>query len=147
MLLLTGCASQPGYQPELSFEAKTISGESFAGSTLNGQDTLIWFWTPWCAICARESQDIAALQKQYPDINILGIAGYGTAEEMIGFTERTGTENIVHLNDSTGQLWAGFEVPIQPSVVIIDELGNATLKIGPSSRLELEELLDELDRD
>lgn len=147
-LVLTGCTSaESGYQPTLEFEARTISGEEFAGSSIAGQDTLIWFWTPWCAICARESQDIVALKAKYPEVNFIGIAGYGTAEEMTDFTRRTGTEEILHLNDATGELWTGFEVPIQPSAVTIKADGTAILKVGPSSKAELEQMLEALVND
>lgn len=148
MLVLAGCGgAEPGYQPSLEFEARTISGEQFEGSSITGQDTLIWFWTPWCALCARESQDIVALREKYPEVNFIGIAGYGTAEEMAAFTARTGTEGIVHLNDASGELWANFEVPIQPSAVTIDAEGTATLKVGPSTEDELEEMLEALIND
>ena len=146
-LLLTGCSSAPSYQPDLQFQANDIGGNNFDASELEGKDVLIWFWTPWCAICARESQDIASLQKQYPEVTFLGIAGYGTALEMQGFVERTGTDSMIHLNDSNGELWTRFEVPIQPSIVSIDASGEATLKVGPSNKLELEQIMGDLVND
>lgn len=144
-MLLAGCASSAdNYQPSLDFEARTISDTPFSGSDLQSRDALVWFWTPWCAICAHESQDIALLKEKYPEVTVIGIAGYGTAEEMRQFAMRTGTEDIVHLNDSTGELWTRFEVPIQPSVVALNDNGSASLRVGPSTLEELEQLITEL---
>lgn len=147
VLVLTGCtveSQQPDYQPILDFETTTIEGQAFSGADLQGGNVLIWFWTPWCAICAQESNDIRELSAQYPDVRFIGIAGYGTTAEMQDFVNRTSTAHLVHLNDATGELWTGFAVPIQPSVVTVNESGTATLRVGPSTRSELEDLLAEL---
>lgn len=142
VLMLAGCSPVPEEEKlDLGFSARTITGASFDASDLAGRDTLIWFWTPWCALCARESSDIVDLAEAYPSVTFIGIAGYGTEREMIEFTERTGTANLLHLNDSSGELWARFEVPIQPSTLAIDDSGNYSLRIGPSTREELEQLL------
>lgn len=146
-LLLAGCSTSPadrGYDPILEFDAKTIQGESFDAGVLSGQDTLIWFWTPWCAICAQESQDIRELQEAHPDVQFLGIAGYGTQDEMLNFVDRTGTDAFVHLADNDGALWANFQVPIQPSLVVINQDGQAELHVGPATREVAEELLQEI---
>lgn len=147
LVFLTGCApesQQSDYTPILDFEATTIEGQAFSGADLAGDTVLIWFWTPWCAICAQESNAIRELAAKYPDVLFVGIAGYGTTAEMQEFVDRTATSQLVHLNDATGELWTGFGVPIQPSVVTLDESGTATLKVGPSTRSELEDLLTEL---
>lgn len=147
LVFLTGCSAesqQSDYQPILDFEATTIEGHAFSGADLAGDNVLIWFWTPWCAICAQESNDIRELSAQYPNVRFIGIAGYGSTAEMQEFVDRTSTTQLVHLNDATGELWTGFGVPIQPSVVTLNESGTATLRVGPSTRTELEDLLAEL---
>lgn len=146
-LALTGCASvaeESGYQPQLEFQAQTISGDQFESSTLTGQDTLIWFWTPWCAICAQESADIKELQAANPEVQFIGIAGYGTRTEMQDFVDRTGTDQVTHLADTTGELWANFQVPLQPSIVVLNQDGAAQLHIGPATREVAEQLLDSI---
>ena len=147
LVFVTGCSAenqQPDYQPILDFQTTTIEGQAFSGSDLEGENVLVWFWTPWCSICAKESNDIRELSAQYPDVRFIGIAGYGSAAEMQDFVERTSTAHIVHLNDATGALWTGFAVPIQPSVVTLTKSGSATLRVGPSTRSDLEALLSEL---
>jgi thiol-disulfide isomerase/thioredoxin len=147
ILGLTGCASvagESGYQPQLEFEAQTVAGEKFASSSFSGKDTLIWFWTPWCAICAQESADIKELQAANPEVQFIGIAGYGTRGEMQDFVDRTGTDQLVHLVDTNGELWANFQVPLQPSIVVLNQDGAAQLHIGPATREVAQQLLDSI---
>jgi thiol-disulfide isomerase/thioredoxin len=147
ILGLAGCASsaeESGYQPQLEFEAQTVAGEKFESGTLTGTDTLIWFWTPWCAICAQESADIKELQAANPEVQFIGIAGYGTRGEMQDFIERTGTDQLVHLADTTGELWAHFRVPLQPSIAVVNQDGAAQLHIGPATKEVAQQLLDSI---
>lgn len=129
-----------GTLPE--FTAETLSGEDYSSSTLSENGALIWFWTPWCAICAQESADIVAIAESNPDLLIIGIAGYGSQDEMTAFTTRTKTNNLAHLNDSTGALWSAFQVPIQPSLVAVNRAGELRLKIGPSSAKDIQAFAD-----
>jgi len=145
VLLLAGCAAtlpgkDSGQLPD--FSAQTISGENYSSAELVGQSALIWFWTPWCAICAQESADIVALKEANPDLLVIGIAGYGSSEEMVSFTKRTNTTGLTHLNDETGSLWNAFQVPIQPSLVALNSRGELLLNIGPSSAKDLQALAD-----
>jgi len=144
-LLLAGCAATmpgkaSGQLPD--FSGKTISGENYSSAELASQGALIWFWTPWCAICAQESADIVALTEANPDLLVIGIAGYGSSQEMVSFTERTNTTYLTHLNDETGSLWNAFQVPIQPSLVAVNSRGELRLNIGPSSAKDLQALAD-----
>jgi peroxiredoxin len=144
-LLLTGCAAtlpgkDSGQLPD--FSAQTISGENYSSAELASEGALIWFWTPWCAICAQESADIVALTEANPDLLVIGIAGYGSSDEMVAFTERTNTTGLTHLNDETGSLWNSFQVPIQPSLVAVNSKGELRLNIGPSSAKDLQALAD-----
>ena len=148
VLFLTACSHtaqvENNYQPNLSITAQTISGESFEFENLQGQDTVIWFWTPWCAICSKESRDVAELQKEFPEVEFVGIAGQASVSEMSDFVERTATDSFVHLADTTGELWANFSVPIQPSIVTVDSEGLATLHVGPSTQSELRQRIQQM---
>lgn len=151
LLLISGCSQTSSveneYKPELSFEAETVFGDTYDFEQLEGKDTVLWFWTPWCAICAKESQDVAELQKEFPEVEFLGIAGQGSAAEMRQFVERTGTEGFTHLADTTGEIWANFSVPIQPSLVTVDSEGRPTLHVGPSTKSELRQRIQKLSLD
>jgi len=145
LFLLASCAeSVPGKDiGQLPyFSAQTIAGEVYSGAELSDRGALIWFWTPWCAICAQESKDIVALTVANPDLLVLGIAGYGSGEEMTSFTQRTKTEHLIHLNDQNGALWSAFQVPVQPSVVAVNRQGELRLSIGPSTEEDLQSLAD-----
>ena len=37
----------------LAFRATTVDGTAFAGAELAGKKTVLWFWAPWCTVCAR----------------------------------------------------------------------------------------------
>ncbi len=127
-------ASTKQNQKLLTFSATTVDGLKYTSAQVLKKPTVIWFWTPWCAICRNESTDVAKLSVKYAGkVNFLGIGSNGSNAEMKEFVALQPTSRIIHLDDSTGKLWTRFGVVIQPTIVFVDKNGKIQTHIGPSS--------------
>lgn len=121
-------------QKLLTFSAKTVDGLPYKSTQLLKKPSVIWFWTPWCAICRNESADISKLSIKYAGkVNFLGIGANGSVDEMKEFVALQPKARTVQLNDDQGKLWSRFGVVIQPTVVFVDKNGKIETHIGPST--------------
>jgi thiol-disulfide isomerase/thioredoxin len=119
---------------KLTFTAKTVTGTAFNSKILRGTTpSVIWFWAPWCAICANESADIVATAEKYKGrVNFIGVGALGNQPELLDFVEKTGTSAFPNIDDSSGAIWKRFGVVIQPTLIFVDKNGKISTKIGPS---------------
>jgi thiol-disulfide isomerase/thioredoxin len=68
----------------------------------NKQDTIIWFWSPYCPLCLREVDNIKEFVAQPNNkINVIGI----------GFSGRVGDERIIRDFVSTNSLGKQTNIP------------------------------------
>lgn len=127
-------ASKKSNVKKLTFSAKTVEGSAFNSKILRGTTpSVIWFWAPWCAICANESADIVAAAEKYKGrVNFVGVGALGNQPELLDFVEKTGTSVFPNIDDSSGAIWKRFGVVIQPTLIFVDRAGKITTKIGPS---------------
>ena len=113
------------------FTAPTLGGGELASSSLEGQDTVLWFWAPWCTICRGEADDVvesaAALEGS---VEIIGVAGRGEVPEMEGFLSDTGTGGLTHVVDADGSIWSQYGVAAQPAYAFIDDSGDVEVVVG-----------------
>jgi len=116
----------------LAFRATTVDGNAFAGSELAGKKTVLWFWAPWCTVCARAAAGVKdAATALGPDVRVLGVAGLSSdAAGMRTFVERGGLQSMTHLADTGGDLYARFGITQQDTFVLIRPDG--TLSRHPS---------------
>lgn len=131
LMLVAGCGTAredtAGSAPlqQLQFTAETLAGERFSGQSLAGKPAVLWFWTPWCAICQHEAGFIADLAEQHGDrATFVGVAAQDDVEAMRAFAKRYGIDNFTNLNDANGAVWARFEVPAQPAFAFISASGK-----------------------
>ena len=121
-------------QKLLTFSATTVDGLAYKSTPLLKKPSVIWFWTPWCAICRNESADISKLSIKYAGkVNFLGIGANGSVDEMKEFVALQPKARMAQLNDAQGKLWSRFGVVIQPTVVFVDKNGKIETHIGPST--------------
>ena len=125
--------------PVLTFRATTVDGTPFAGADLAGTKTVLWFWAPWCTVCARAAagvkQSAAALG---PDVRVVGVAGLSTdAADMRRFVDRGGLQAITNLADTTGDLYARFGITQQDTFVLITPDGTVSRHPAYSQDVDL----------
>ncbi|MBI4936383.1 MAG: redoxin domain-containing protein [Actinobacteria bacterium] len=125
--------------------ASTIDGAGFDASTLAGRPTVAWFWAPWCVVCRGEAPDVAAIAAQYADrVNFIGVAGRGEAAEMRDFVSETGTGALTHLDDSSGAIWAAYEIYAQPAFAFITDDGRQETFTGALGADDLAQVIEQL---
>ncbi len=145
-------------------EVDTVSGnDAFAfastelstGSAVLGLDlvedgpVVMTFLVPQCPVCIVAGPDLAASAAANPDITYIFVHSGGSASSYEDYIERSGLdghrlENVVHLDDSPGMLWARFGVIQQPTNVLIDADGTVGQALGALSPADLEEVTAEL---
>lgn len=130
---------------ELNFSSTTLSGDSFDGASIAGTPTVLWFWAPWCPVCAREAPLIADLAEQYAgQVSFVGIAGLsGDLDAMQRFVDDGGVGEITHLDDRDGAVYAHFGVTQQYDIGFVAADGTVEIKTGP---LEESEITAEVER-
>jgi peroxiredoxin len=138
-------AGAPPPPAHLDFTATTVDGDSFDGYELLGQPAVLWFWAPWCGICAGQAPDVRALAEDYAGTaTVVGVAGLDdSVEAMRGFIDRHGLQGVTHLADPDGTVWRLYEVTAQSTFVILDETG-AVVERGITGTAELPHRLDPL---
>ena len=64
---------RPPVPAVLTFRATTVDGTAFAGAELAGKKTVLWFWAPWCTVCARAAAGVKdAAAALGPDVRVVG---------------------------------------------------------------------------
>lgn len=124
---------------QLDFTATTLDGGSFDGATLAGTPAVLWFWAPWCPVCAREAPLIAELADQYAgQVTFIGVAGLsGDADAMHRFVDDGGVDDITHLDDRDGAVYAHFGVTQQYDIGFVAADGTVDIQTGPLSEDEI----------
>jgi thiol-disulfide isomerase/thioredoxin len=132
LLVVAACSSSHPVSPapspalpvaDLTWSATTVTGSTFTGASLKGKPALLWFWAPWCPICASQIPTVDHLVQRYQGrVSFVGIGSLDSAEAIRkGREVRAGVTSIV---DDGGRLWATFEVSQQAVFVVLDAQGH-----------------------
>lgn len=116
----------------LWWEATTVAdGSSFAAADLAGGDVVLWMWAPWCSVCNREAPEIAEALADLPDdVTIIGVAGRDDVGPMQDFVAEHGLEDMTHVVDADGAVWASYGISYQPAWVFVDADGTTAVAAG-----------------
>ena len=117
----------------------TVDGTAFAGAELAGKKTVLWFWAPWCTVCARAAAGVKdAATALGPDVRVVGVAGLSTdAADMRRFVDRGGLQALTNLADTTGDLYARFGITQQDTFVLIGPDGTVSRHPAYSQDVDL----------
>ncbi|MBW1603488.1 redoxin domain-containing protein [Streptomyces sp. JJ66] len=130
---------------ELDFTATTLQGAQFRGSSLAGQDAVLWFWAPWCTVCAGEAGHVREAAAEYgDDVVFVGVPGKGEQAEMDRFVETHQLDGFQHAVDADGSLWSRFSVAAQPATAFVDDSGTVEVVPGAMSADDLKQRVAEL---
>ena len=116
---------------QATFTAPTIGGDEFDAVSIQGQDTVLWFWAPWCTVCRAEAPDVVEAAAAFDgSVEVIGVAGRAEVAEMQEFVDDTGTGGLEHLVDGDGSIWTQFGVAAQPAFAFIDDSGEVEVFVG-----------------
>lgn len=119
----------------LDFEASTVDGGTFEGASLLGQDSVLYFWAPWCTTCRAEAPGLPGVASEFEgDATFYGVAGLSPdVSAMQGFVADTGTGSLTHIADTGGSIYTGFGVSSQTTFAFINDDGSIEIVRGPLS--------------
>ncbi|MBT8094822.1 MAG: TlpA family protein disulfide reductase [Gammaproteobacteria bacterium] len=117
----------------------TLSGEPYDLDNAGARPALVYFFAPWCKICAASADNLARLRRwrDADEIEILAVAlDWATADEVRTYAERHGLNVTVVLGDAT--IAREWRVQAYPSYYVLDSERRIVRRdIGYSSQAGL----------
>ena len=126
-------------QPAPDLQGITLQGETYSLADLNERPALVYFFAPWCRICAASAGNLNRLRRwrDVDDIEIVAVAlDWSTAEEVREYAERHDLNVTVVLGDiSVSRQW---QIQAFPSYYVLNAQHQVIRRdIGYSTQLGL----------
>ncbi len=119
---------------------KTISLDDF-----KGKPVVVQVWASWCPVCNEEAPDIAAFQKENPDVAFIGVNVEDSQSDAIAYKQRHGLTHEQDISDPDRKVEGQLGFTGQPNSMVIDEEGRIVqLFPGAVSKEQLEEALNKI---
>jgi peroxiredoxin len=123
--------------PEL--RGTTLAGQAYDLASTEARTTLIYFFAPWCKVCAASADNLVRLRRWRDEANldIVAVAlDWTDTEQVHAYVERHGLDVTVLLGDSTvARRWQVYGFP---SYYVLDSRRHiARSDIGYSTQLGL----------
>lgn len=120
-----------------AFMAITSEGELFRSVELEGKQTLLYFFAPWCGICRLSMPNLKYLQADNAGLAVYAIAlQYDSAEQVADFIDDLDLQVPVLLGNQ--QLAQDFQIQAFPTYYVIDAQGQVKARtLGYSTALGL----------
>lgn len=109
-------------QPAPELRGLTLSGEVYDLGQASERPALVYFFAPWCRICAASAGNLNRLRRWRDpgDIEIIAVAlDWGSADEVRDYVDRHDLDVTVVLGDTNvARQW---QVPGFPSYYVLDD--------------------------
>ena len=117
----------------------TLDGEVYGLAGVSGRPALIYFFAPWCKICAASADNLVRLRRwrDEEDLEIVAVAlDWQTAEEVREYVERH--ELNVKVVLGSREVTRDWQIQAYPSYYVLDERHRVLRRdIGYSTQLGL----------
>ena len=133
-----GMLADNGEQPAPYFSLPTLENEhkKVSLSEFEGQQTVVYFFAPWCSICKFSMPNLDKLHEQQKLSAIAIALDYNSIEEVEAFTQDLDLSMPVLIGNH--QIAANFKVKAYPTYYVIDEnLIITERSVGYSTELGL----------
>ncbi len=145
-LLASGC--DRGEHPErLGKTAPTFKisdgVQSLDLSQLRGRVVVLNLWASWCAPCVEELPSLLELQKQMPQLAVVGVS-IDQDDDLYRRFLRQHHVNLVTVRDADGRINALYGTALIPETYIIDRNGNLRRKFVSAQNWTSPEIEDYL---
>ncbi|MDQ3664336.1 MAG: redoxin domain-containing protein [Actinomycetota bacterium] len=127
----------------LDFDATLVSGADFDARGLAGNDTVFWFWAPWCTECAAAAPEVQAAAEAIPDVRFVGVAGLSSdVGAMQTFVDQYGL-SFPQLSDADGSVYTRFGITQQDTYVLVSAEGDSETVGSYSSDTDVQQLVND----
>ena len=128
-----------GDQPAPPLRGTTLTGESYDLAEARSRPALVYFFAPWCRICAASAGNLNRLRRwrDAAELEMIAVAlDWSTAEEVSAYVERHDLDIPVVLGDpGVAKDW---QIYAFPSYYVLDSGHRITRRdVGYSSQLGL----------
>lgn len=115
--------SAVGEKADLGFSATTLDGRPFAGSSLRGRPTVLWFWAPWCSTCRQQIDAVVDVAEKYDgQVEVVAVGG---RDDRASIREvAADIPGVTHLVDRDLEVWRHFGVTTQSVYTVVDADGT-----------------------
>ena len=128
----------------LDFTAGLVGGGEFVGAELAGDNTVFWFWAPWCPTCAAASADVLAAAEAHPEVTFVGVAGLSSdAASMEQFVADHGVGGFTQIADTSGHVYTRFGVVQQHTFAFVSADGEVETVPAYGRDVDIAALVDE----
>jgi len=120
-----------------AFIAMTAEGDLFRSTELQGRQTLLYFFAPWCGICRLSMPNLKYLQADNEGLAVYAIAlQYDSPQQVADFVADLDLKVPVLLGNQ--QLAADYQIQAFPTYYVINAEGQISAKsLGYSTALGL----------
>jgi peroxiredoxin len=130
---------EPGGQPAPPLSGMTLDGEPYDLADATSRPALVYFFAPWCKVCAASSGNLNRLRRwrDATELEMVAVAlAWHSAEEVSAYVERHELDVTVILGDA--QVAGNWQIYAFPSYYVLDsEHHIARRDVGYSSQLGL----------
>lgn len=136
MLLHKSQPVNPGTADANPFPAITVTsmdgGKPWNASLFKNSITLVNFYASWCMPCAAEMPELAALKKQFPSLQMVGVAWNDDPAQLKQWLKKNGDPFTTHWLDKNGDATIELGIKGIPESFIVDHRGNIRYRLsGP----------------
>jgi thiol-disulfide isomerase/thioredoxin len=141
LLLLPHSYAQKSNRHLPVFSGQTTTGEEFSSARLANKVAIVNFWATWCPPCRRELPILVEMQKQYPEIVVVGISMDLNRKPVPAFIDNNNLNfAVVYGNNAIVEAFGGVEQI--PETFIFAKDGTLSKKFtGPFSKKEITDVL------
>ena len=111
---------------------RTLDGKAWHQESLKGQVTLVNFFATWCTPCEAEMPELAVLAKQFPKLQLQGVAWNDDPKKLTPWLKKHGNPFTPVLIDDKGEATIALGIKGIPETLIIDRRGMVRYRLaGP----------------